>query len=65
MPRATKTSRIRLRSVRLQLAERECTAAEQARDAAHKRVTAAFIELGRALLVEQIGSALRSGRGWK
>jgi len=51
--------------VRLQLAERECTAAEQARDAAHKRVTAAFIELGRALLVEQIGSALRSGRGRK
>lgn len=70
MPRATKHPGRRLlkapgqrEALRVQAAELECQRAEKARDAAQAAVTAAYIELGRALLAGEIGNALRSQRG--
>lgn len=65
MPRASKKHRVRqakattatLNRVRVEQAQRECQRAEKARDAAHRAVTAAYIELGRALLVGEMGDA--------
>lgn len=71
MPRAAKNTRrrgllkakARQAALRVELAERECQRAEKARDAAHKAVTAAYVDLGRALLAGEIGDALRFPRG--
>ncbi len=78
MPRATKNrvkaaplpsraefTRARKVLVRIEDAQLQCQRAERARDAAHKAVTAAYVELGRALLAGEIGHALRSDRGRK
>jgi hypothetical protein len=58
-------AKARQAALRIAVAQRECQQAERARDAAQKAVTAAYIELGRAILASEVSNALRSAAGRK